>query len=139
MAFTSAQLASIRTYLGYPDNFRWADTRLETVMANVSPDAQTLVIGYLADLATIETALLGPGLAAAGAKRVDEIWMENGGSMMREQRKLGRMRVGRISIILGVPIYSDVFGQGGYLGDSFTPSGYPGNGEAGGGGFFRLG
>lgn len=130
---TSTQQAQLRLYLGYPDNYRWKNVRLESVMSNLSPDAETQIGTFLTNLATIETKLLGPGLTAAGVKRLDEIWFENGGSVGRELRKLGRRYVSCLSVILGVPIYSDVFGPNGYLGDSFFP------GNAGDGGFFNLG
>lgn len=131
---SETQKASIRLYLGYPDNFRWQNTRLESVLENLSTDAESLVGGMLANIATIETTLLSDGISGAGVKRVDEIWFENGWKRTSELRKLGRMYVSRISIVTGVPIYSDVFGTQGYLGDSFSG---PGNNSPTG--FFNLG
>lgn len=126
--------AKIRLYLGYPDHFRYKHTRLESVLDHLSPESETLVVSILANLATIETALLDAGTSGAGIKRVDEIWFENGTRRTAEIRKLGKQYVSRLSIIAGVPIYSDVFGSQGYLGDSFS-----GLGGRSGGGFYGLG
>jgi hypothetical protein len=120
---TEDQKASIRLYLGYPDEFRYKHTRLESMLTNLSAPAETQIAGLLAKLATIETAFMTTGVTNAGVKRVDEIWFENGSKAASEVRKTGRTLVGRISIITGVPIYSDVFGTAGYLGDSFSPGG----------------
>lgn len=131
---TDTQKAQIRLYLGYPDAYRFKNPRLESIMDNLSPDAETQIATQLANLATVEAAIINIGLATAGLKRVDEIWFDNTRSVLAAQRGLGRMYVTRVSIISGVPIYSDVFGPQGYFGDSFLP----GNGEPTGGSFFNL-
>lgn len=132
---TESQKASIRLYLGYPDYFRDQHTRLESVLLNLSPESEEIIGGCLDRLATIETALMEAGTDGAGVKRVDEIWFENGKVRTSEIKKLGRQYVSRISIVTGVPIYSDVFGSAGYFGDSFSGFGSP----QGGGGFYGLG
>ncbi len=134
--FTDEQKAKIRLYLGYPDHFRYKHTRLESVVDNLSAEAETIVIDLLAKLETVETAVLDAGINGAGIRRVDEIWFENGSKRSSEVKKTGRQYVARISIITGVPIYSDVFGTQGYLGDSFSGSG---GGQRSPGGFFGLG
>lgn len=131
---TEQQKSSIRLYLGYPDRYRFRNSRLESVIDNLSPDAEVQVATLLENLATVESALLKAGVTQAGVKRVDEIWFENGKVRVIEIRKTGRMYASRLSIITGVPIYSDAFGTNGYFGDSFLP----GNGEPTGG-FFNLG
>jgi hypothetical protein len=119
--FTDTEKAQIRLYLGRPDQFRYVDTRLESMLTTVSAEAEVIVRAALAKLVTIEAAMTSDdAIENAGLKRVDEIWFENGWRRLAEIRKLGRMQVGRISITLGVPIYSDVFGSAGYLGDSFS-------------------
>lgn len=133
---TDSQKAKIRLYLGYPDLFRYKHTRLESVLNNLSIDAESQIADLLGKLETVETAVLDAGTNAAGVRRVDEIWFETGSKRATEVRKLGRQYVGRLSIITGVPIYSDVFGTQGYLGDSFSGSG---GGQRQGGGFFGLG
>lgn len=132
---TDTQKAKIRLYLGYPDHFRYKHTRLESVLTNLSAEAETLVGEILTKLDTVEVQLLDSA-NTAGIKRVDEIWFETGGSRLLGVRKSGRTYAARLSIITGVPIYSDVFGSEGYLGDSF--SGLGGR-SGGGGGFYGLG
>ena len=127
--------AQIRLFLGYPDYFRYKDTRLESVLNNLSFDAEDQIAGIITTLQTVDGLLLAAG-KQAGVKRVNEIWFENGWRRIAEVRKLGRTYVGRLSIIVGVPPYSDYFGTGGYIGDNFSLGGR-GNGT--GGGFFNLG
>ncbi len=134
---TDMQKAQVRLYLGYPDHFRYKHTRLESVLDRLSPEAETLVARALEKLESIETVLLEAGTEGAGLKRVDEIWFENGTVRTSEIRRSGRQFISRISIITGVPIYSDVFGSQGYLGDSF--SGGFGKRDNGDGRFFGLG
>lgn len=117
---TATQKAQIRLYLGYPDFFRYKHTRLESVLENLSPESELLIVDALTKLVTIEDASLEAGTAGAGVKRVDEIWFETGTVRTTEIKKTGRQYVGRLSIITGVPIYSDVFGSGGFLGDTFS-------------------
>jgi|CXWL01.1.fsa_nt_gi hypothetical protein len=114
------QKAQTRLYLGYPDFFRYRHTRLESVLDNLSPDAEVQIAEVLAKIVTVESALLDAGTAGAGIKRVDEIWFENGTVRTSVVRRSGRIYVARLSIITGVPVYSDVFGTQGYLGDSFS-------------------
>lgn len=134
MALTATEKAQIRLYLGYPDYFRYKHTRLESVLDNISPESEALIRDSLTKLTTVETAILDAGTNTAGLKRVDEIWFENGSKRSLEVRKTGRQYVSRISIITGVPIYSDVFGSTGYLGDKFSGLGSPNNG-----GWYGLG
>lgn len=134
MALTDTQKAQIRLYLGYPDGFRFKHTRLESVLDNLSPEAETLIGTLLTNLATIEARILAGAtntslsVMMAGLKRVDEIWFETGTTKsstvnagFQNLKDAGKYYVGRISVITGVPIYSNVFGGGGYLGDDFFP------------------
>lgn len=125
MALTDTQKAQIRLYLGKPDNFRYKDTRLESVMDNVSPDAETQIASVLASLVTIEGLLTTAiTIAAGGVKRVDEITFFdpiNGKTIgFLNAQSAGKFFAGRLSIILGVPIENNAFG-GSYGGDSFFP------------------
>lgn len=129
-----AERAKIRLYLGFADLLRDHHTRLESILGNLSDEAEDLIRENLASLVTIEALILS-SLPNAGLRKVDEIeFFASGARQIAEQRKMGRMYVARISIILGVPPYSDVFGTAGYLGDKF--SGPP---ERGGAGFFNVG
>lgn len=122
--FTATQQTSIRLYLGYPDSFRYKDTRLESMFmpGAISDEAITSVLASLTSIAAIETQILGRGLGASGVKAVDEIEFFEGKNS-EELRNYGKMYVGRISITLGVPIYSNVFGNHGYLGDKYSAGG----------------
>ncbi len=130
MAFTSDQEARIRRYLGYPDLWRYKDTRLEGAMdsAGADPDASALVIADLAQIAAIDAKITSEGVDNAGVKAVDEIeFFENGGAV-ETWRNIGRSIIGRISTTLGVPLYADYYGTRGYPGDAFMG----GTGGAGG-------
>lgn len=125
MAFTLDEQAQIRLYLGYPDIFRYQNTRLEGVIAvdgALHLEAEAVVRTALANLVNVENAILNSGIARAGLKRVDEIEFF-ASRTLTELRRWGRMYAGRISITLGVPIYSDVFGDEGYLGDKYSAGG----------------
>ncbi len=134
---TETQKQKIRLYLGYPSAWRFKHTRLESVMDSASPEAEVQILEQLSRLEEIEEVILTTAVTAAGIRRVDEIEFFANGVNRTELQSLGRQYVGRLSIILGVPIDSDCFGRSGYLGDSFS-SGGSGRG-GGGGGPIRLG
>lgn len=120
MAFSETQKTQIRRYLGYPDVYRQANTRLESAIEVVGsrPETQTLIEADLASLATIEAKLSGSVLSSAGVKKVDEIEFFQNGSLS-VTRQEGRRICGRLSITFGVPIASDVFSSMGYQGDAW--------------------
>ena len=120
MAFSDAQKTQIRRYLGYPDVYRQANTRLESAIDVVGsrPDTQTLIESDLAALVAIEAKLSGAVLSSAGVRKVDEIeFFQNGN--LDITRKEGRRICGRLSVTFGVPLASDVFGTSGYGGDGW--------------------
>lgn len=120
MAFSDAQKTQIRRYLGYPDVYRQAHTRLESAIDVVGsrPDTQTLIESDLAALVAIEAKLSGAVLSSAGVRKVDEIEFFQNGSL-DITRKEGRRICGRLSVTFGVPLASDVFGTSGYGGDGW--------------------
>lgn len=128
---SNAHKAQIRLYLGYPDLFKYKNTRLESVISDsvLSSEAQDLIISALNSLAVVESFILGTAIQMGGLKRVDDVEFFSG-KTTKEIRHYGKMYVSRISITLGVPVYSDVFGTKGYLGDTF--SGLLGNKPHGG-------
>jgi hypothetical protein len=139
--FTLAQQAQIRQYLGYADLYRYKNTRLEGVIAGVGtigPDAVALVVADLAAIAQIEAKILETTISITNVKKVDDVEFFPALQGMKMIRTLGRMYVGRISITVGVPIYSDIFGTQGYLGDTYSASGL-GSPGLGRGGVTRLG
>lgn len=122
MALTATQQAQIRQYLGYPDLFRYKNVRLEgAITGNLSAEAEALITGHLATLATIDTALTsGVGLTSAGVKKVDEIEFFGAMTTITALRALGRTVASRISTALGVPFFADYFGAAGYPGDAYS-------------------
>lgn len=111
----------IRLYLGFPSAWRFKHTRLESLLTDVTPEAEVQILTALDALATIEAKILAMAIRIAGLKRVDEIEFFANGANRLELQSLGRQYISRISIVLGVPVYSDVFGRTGYLGDTFEP------------------
>lgn len=152
MALSATQKAQIRLYLGRPDAFRYLDTRLESMLDNLSDEAIVMVADALTKLAVVEVGMASGADSAAdaaassgaGIKRVGEVWFFGpaeaaagaaGGFAFKSLKAAGKYYRNRLSIITGVPIYSDVFGTEGYLGDSYSGLGR----RTGGGGFFGLG
>lgn len=153
MALSETQKAQIRLYLGYPDAFRYLDTRLESMLNNLSAPAETFIGDALTKLAAIEVGIANgvdssataAATLGAGIKRVGEVWFfggnetgstTGGGFTFKNLKTAGKFYRTKISIITGVPIFSDIFGNEGYLGDSFSGLGRR---NSGGGGFFGLG
>lgn len=136
MALTAQQQAQIRQYLGYPDLFRYKNTRLEgAINGNLSAEAEALIDGHLTTLAAIDTALTtGAGFTTAGIKKADEVEFFGAMTTISALKNLGRTVAGRISTALGVPIYADYFGGSGYPGDAYSDVlGAPGGGGDKGG------
>ncbi len=134
MAFSDAQKAQIRRYLGFPDVFRYANTRLESAMDVVGgrPEVQSQVESDLAAITQIESDLLS-ALPSAGIKKVDEVeFFERG--QQQALRQEGRRLCGRLSTTMGVPLVGDAFGTEGYRGDDFMGVGFQY-----GGGMFGVG
>lgn len=129
-----AEKARIRQLLGYPDEFRYANTRLEGCLNTISDEAIDQARAILALVANVDNLILTIGLANIGLKRVDEIWFTDGVTQINQQRKAGRIFIGQLSILLGVPTYGDYYGTAGYPGDSFS-----GLGGANGSRFFPVG
>lgn len=132
---TLVQRAKIRLVLGYPSIYRFKHVRLESVFDSIDEESEALVLNALSSFETVEAQIL-EFLPTIGIKRVDDITFQDGPMVtINGLRRQGRMFVARVSILLGVPIASDVFGGSGYLGDAFlSPSSGTRNG-----GFFNLG
>lgn len=133
------QKASVRMALGYPDGFRQYNTRLESIMDNLSTQGVAKITVLLASLANVELEILESASAAAsGVKRVDEITffdpIVTGGVTIgyKSAQEAARYLVNQISILVGTPINADAYGKQGYPGDTFSGLG---QGGLGGGGF----
>lgn len=123
MAFTEAQKVKIRFYLGFPDVFRYANTRLESAIDVIGgrAETQTEVESVLARLVVIETAIES-SLSTAGLKRAEDVeWYQGGaaGTQIEGKRAEGKAYCSRLSIIFGIPLQGDAFGTGGYRGDNW--------------------
>jgi len=122
---TAVQLTQIRAYLGYPDLFRYKDTRLEGTFNILSPEAEDKVTLLLRRLLVIDARLYGDGskagvlLSASGIEAVDEIKFF-AGMALKECVSIGRQLIGQLSTLFGVPTFADYYGPGGYPGDSYT-------------------
>jgi hypothetical protein len=123
MAFSELERAKIRRYLGYPDVFRFANTRLESAM-DVVGERQVvadLVRQDLADLDRIDAKLSSVAISQGGLKRIDVIEFYEGAVVNEIRNSADRFR-SRLSVTFGVPIASDVFGPDGYTGDNWSRS-----------------
>lgn len=131
---TPSEKTKVRMYLGYPSNWRYKHPRLEGVLENdIDDDVATEIRTALSNIASLETKIASDGISSAGIKRVEDIEFFASGKVSTELKQWGRFYVNRISILLGVPIYSDIFGTGGYYGDRFSQGGLanPAGGRSG--------
>jgi hypothetical protein len=125
--FTDLEKARIRTYLGYPNMYRYRNTRLESAMDGLDEGVLSLVRAAMAEIEKVDLRITTDGLDSVGVKRVDEIELQskssNGGvDRLDGIRKVGRIYIARISKVLGTPINhgSDYFSPNGYQGDSWS-------------------
>lgn len=148
MAFASAQLSRLRSLLGYPDLHRYRNTRLEAAFAVVGADAaaQAAVEAIVAEIDDFDAKLVASSsvIQSAGLKRAEDVeWYPSGmkgnssglTAPMLAIIDQGRIRIGRISTLFGVPVYADYYGRYGYPGDSFMSAAN----QRGMGGMFGLG
>ena len=120
MAFTEAQKTKIRYYLGYPNIHLTANVRLEMAITLLGDgdSVQAEIETILAVIATIEDKLSSTALDVAGIQAVGQGDPEfYKGQILVDLRNEGRRNSNKISIIAGVPIANDVWGQVGYSGD----------------------
>lgn len=122
--FSDTEKAQIRLYLGYPDVYLDANSRLESAMVVVEtsrPEVVTIVQDLLTKLAAVDD-LLTSAASNGGLKRAEDIeWYQ--GQEIRDKRNEGRRLAGRLSGIFGVPIETDAFGSDGFQGYGFTSRG----------------
>lgn len=140
MAFTDTQKAKLRMFLGYPDVFRQYNPRLESVfdVIGARPEVQTLVEDLITRIEAADAAITS-ALDYAGLKRAEDVeWYQAATKFSAPQdaaRALGKMLVGRLSGMMGVPPWRDYFGTEGYPGDAFMSTGN----QMTGGGMIPLG
>src|SRR5262245_32402318 len=126
MAFTDAQKAQIRMYLGHGDRFLQVDSALERAFGAVTSDVETLIVAELAKCVAIDTDLI----AARKRFKVDragDVFLSSGrGDEMHLLCSSGRIAVGRIAALLRVEVRTDVFsgaGRGAGSEDNLLPLG----------------
>lgn len=138
MAFTDAQKADLRSYMGYPDVFRYANTRLENAfdVIGARAEVQAKVVAWMAVIVAVDALIQAPGGgggaggASGSIKRVDEIEFypltsASGSSSMVSWSSLpplaqGKIACARISRLFGVPLEGDYFGTTGYSDDEWS-------------------
>lgn len=120
MAFTDAQKTKIRFYLGYPNILKSANTRLENALDLLGEEegSQAEVEAILADIVLVEEKLRSTALDVAGISDVgppDPKFYK--AQIYADLRGEGRRLSARLSILAGVGIAGDVWGEYGYNGD----------------------
>lgn len=125
-AFTAQNEADIRQSLGYPNSFRYRDPRLESQLQVVGndPEAAAMALALLLKIAAVQTQITTTGLTVAGIKKADEVEFFPGGNnsgsgVLGTLRATGRQLCSQLSILMGTPLYGDIFGESGYPGDQF--------------------
>lgn len=139
MAFSEGQKVKIRLFLGFPDVFQGGNPRLESAIDVIGerPGTQDEVEEILANLVLADAAV-NSALTTAGIKKVDEIEFFGAGegmSSIDDARSYGRTWASRLSIIFGIPIVNDVFGEAGYRNDGWMDASF----QIGGGGLIPMG
>lgn len=142
---TTAQQTAIRFYLGQSSIHRYLNPRLEGLWGALDSDSENIIITILGQLAAVDNRLFGSGVGfdigfaakAAGVKALEEIqFAGDGAAVDRGLRRLGRVLISRLSGILGVPPYADVYGSQGWPGDNYSRNGLSNRGS---GNSFELG
>jgi hypothetical protein len=136
MALSPAQRAQVRTYLGWSARFHQMDSALEQAMNALDQDADSLALvqtpttGLLDRILDVDTKLLGADttllVTAAGSVQLDPA------RQVALLRSKGRMFVGRLAALLGVPVREDYFAGAGPKGPFWGMAGSNGGGLPGG-------
>jgi hypothetical protein len=124
MAFNTLEKAQIRSFLGYPQRFRQLNPRLESAMDGLETEMETMIRAEIVQILAIDAAIAGTTRTVAGIAQADDarFFNRSDGNRFDSQRKEGRMRIGRISKMLGAPINfgCDYFAIDGYQGDRWS-------------------
>lgn len=141
MALSPAQRVQVRTYLGWSARFHQMDSALEQAMNALDQDADSLSLvtralndplgpGLLASIVDVDTKLVGADttllVSAAGTVQLDPA------RQVALLRSKGRMFVGRLAALLGVPVREDYFAGAGPKGPFWGMAGTNGGGLPGG-------
>jgi hypothetical protein len=136
MALSPAERASVRTYMGWSARFHQMDSALEQAMNALDQDSDSLALvqtpttGLLARIADVDAKLLAADttllVTAAGTVQLDPA------RQVALLRSKGRMFVGRLAALLGVPVREDYFAGAGPKGPFWGMAGTNGGGLPGG-------
>lgn len=113
MAFTGAEKAAIRNYLGYSELFHDIDTRLEGQMDTIGttrPDAEARVRALLTKLAALETKITEAGDCFTNLKKGPEGVEFFGPEQILALQSLGATYIQQMSIIFEVSAKRAYFG-----------------------------
>lgn len=104
MAFTDAEKAQIRKWLGFPALFHYRDPRLESAIHAVEVLAdggatEEQIRGLLAKLAAVETAI-DEVAECVGTVKVNGVEVDQARAQLLHERR-GRRYVGQLSVALG--------------------------------------
>ena len=142
-AFTPAQRAQIRTYLGWTARFAQTDTRLEWAMNAVDADSDTSnhdnVVALLTLIQTMDETTIPGSYLNLKANEVGSIKISGAGMKGEEiavLRSEGRRLVGKLAVIFGVEVRHDIFSGSGPSNYTDRTGQHPGLGR---GGLPRLG
>lgn len=110
MAFTGAEQATIREYMGWGARFAQEDTALERAMASLGggafPDEETKTRAHLAELARIDAAIT----ACEARFKADKVGsIELAPRELKQLRSRGTERLGRLARQLGVEVRGNPF------------------------------
>lgn len=108
MAFTGAEKATIRMYLGWSARFAQTDTAVERAMSAIEgmPDDLALARVHLTELARLDAAIT----ACEARFKADQV-----GSITLSQTEISRLRsrgaqvVGRLATLFGVEVRDNAF------------------------------
>lgn len=126
MPLTNLDKAKIRLYLGFSTEGRQWNPRLESRMDQLNEESRSaeliLVRQILPEIEKFkeQTRSGGAAFKSAGIKKVDEVEFfgeGEGGGRLEAVRQSGRSLCSELSIMMGVPLVGDYFGDQGYQGD----------------------
>ena len=121
MSFTDDQKMQIRLALGYPGLFLTQNVRLEGALQTAGNDVaySAQILSCLAQLLDVDTRISNYARGIAGITgAVGDVEFKAGGALS-DLRSEGRIWVGRLSILTGVPILNDIYSPGGYGSDEW--------------------
>lgn len=115
MALTATQKATVRTYLGFSDiSGTQVSSRLESAFLSLSAEGETLIVGLLTQLASVET-ILSQSWTRQAAIRAEEVTLAGLGEITALRTEGDRL-VHRLASILGVQPLSSPFSGGAFSG-----------------------